>query len=50
MSITEGASSSALGWVWEHYGEYTRDKSLVYEKNFLNYVILKAFGIELKRD
>ena len=38
------------GWVWEHYGQYKKDSSLVYEKNFASYVILNAFGINLNRD
>lgn len=38
------------GWVWEKYGQYKQDSSLVYEKNFASYVILKAFGISLNRD
>jgi hypothetical protein len=38
------------GWVWELYGQYKQDRSLVYEKNFASYAILNAFGINLNRD
>lgn len=38
------------GWVWENYGQYKQDSSLVYEKDFASYAILSAFGITLNRD
>ncbi len=38
------------GWVWEQYGEHQQNNSLVYEKDFASYVILKSFGIDLNKD
>ena len=38
------------GWVWEHYGQYKQDNTLVYEKNFASYAILNVFGINVNRD
>lgn len=38
------------GWVWEAYGEYQEDNSLVYEKDFASYVLLKPFNIYLNKD
>ena len=35
------------GWAWQDYDE---NKSLVYEKDFANFVILKTFGIYLHKD
>ena len=38
------------GWVWQNYGEYKKNSSLQYEKNFANYVLLKQFDINLNKD
>lgn len=38
------------GWEWYINGEYKDNKSLIYEKNYASYTILKNFGITLDQN